>query len=165
MTGLGAATADAFYGAVAAYGLTLISNFLVGQRFWFKSIGGVFLIYLGYKTFSSKAADTAVSKVHKGLFSDYISTVFLTATNPTTILSFVAVFAGLGLGNANGDYALATLMIIGVFIGSASWWLILSAGVSLMQHKISPNVLGLINKFSGIIILFFGIFDPQVTGF
>lgn len=156
-TGLGAATADAFYGAIAAYGLTLVSNFLVGQQFWFKSIGGLFLIYLGYITFISKPAEQSVTNNHKGLVSDYISTVFLTATNPTTILSFVAVFAGLGLANINSDYFSATLMILGVFIGSALWWLILSASVSFIKHKISTNVLKLVNKASGLIIFTFGI--------
>src|SRR3989344_5776045 len=94
-TGLGAATADGLYGAVAAFGLTIISNFLVGQQFWFRLIGGAFLLYLGIKTFMSKPEEKTATENHKGLLSDYFSTIFLTLTNPTTILSFVAVFAGL----------------------------------------------------------------------
>src|SRR3989344_6339612 len=123
LTGLGAATADGLYGAVAAFGLTIISNFLVGQQFWFRLIGGVFLLYLGIKTFLSKPAEKTVTESHKGLFSDYLSTVFLTLTNPTTILSFVAVFAGLGLGSMNGNTSSAILMVAGVIVGSAFWWL------------------------------------------
>ncbi|MCE2928079.1 MAG: LysE family transporter, partial [Candidatus Caenarcaniphilales bacterium] len=114
LSGLGAASADAFYGAVAAYGLTLISNFLIGQQFWFKCIGGLFLLYLGYQTYKSKVAENCASAKHKGLLSDYFSTVFLTATNPTTILSFVAVFAGLGLANTNADYFSASMIVFGV---------------------------------------------------
>ena len=155
-TGLGAATADACYGAIAAYGLTHISNFLIGQKFWFKSIGGLFLVYLGYITFISKPAQQSTVNNHKGLLPDYFSTVLLTATNPTTILSFVAVFAGLGLGSTNNDNVSATLMVLGVFMGSALWWLILSVSVSLAKQKISTSTLEAINRTSGIVILVFG---------
>jgi threonine/homoserine/homoserine lactone efflux protein len=99
VTGLGAATADGLYGAVAAFGLTTISGFLVGQQIWLRLIGGLFLLYLGSRTFLSKSAERAASSIHKNLFRDYASTVFLTITNPMTILSFAAVFAGLGLAS------------------------------------------------------------------
>src|SRR4051812_8188873 len=92
LTGLGAATADGVYGAVAAFGLTVVSSFLTGQQFWFQLIGGAFLFYLGAKNFKATPATKAASKEHKGLLFDYISTVFLTLTNPATILSFVAIF-------------------------------------------------------------------------
>lgn len=157
LTGLGAATADGFYGAIAAFGLTVISNFLVGQQFWFRLIGGAFLLYLGLRTFVSKPAEKAATENHKGLFSDYFSTVFLTLTNPTTILSFVAVFAGLDLGSANGDTPSAILMVLGVIIGSALWWLILSGGVSLFRTKFNAASLAIVNKISGAIILIFAV--------
>lgn len=156
-TGLGAATADSLYGVVAAYGLTFISNFLIGQEFWFKLVGGIFLIYLGLQTFGIKPAQDAAKLVHRGLVSDYFSTVLLTVTNPTTILSFVAVFAGLGLGKSSGDYVSATMMVLGVFLGSALWWLILSASVSVLKHQISSNILQYINKISGLVILSCGL--------
>lgn len=156
-TGLGAATADAFYGVIAACGLTLISNFLIGQQFWFRVLGGIFLIYLAYKTFMSKPAENAVTNHHKGLITDYFSTVFLTITNPTTILSFIAVFAGLGLGNVNNTYLTAAMMVTGVLVGSALWWLILSTAVSLVKYKISRNILQMINRMSGLVILIFGV--------
>ena len=156
-TGLGAATADGLYGAVAAFGLTIISNFLVGQQFWFRLIGGAFLLYLGIKTFLSKPAEKAATENHKGLFSDYLSTVFLTLTNPTTILSFVAVFAGLGLGSINGNTPSAILMVAGVIVGSALWWLILSGGVGLFREKFNMSALAILNKISGTIIFIFAI--------
>lgn len=157
LTGLGAATADGLYGAVAAFGLTIISNFLVGQQFWFRLIGGAFLLYLGIKTFLSKPEEKTATENHKGLFSDYLSTVFLTLTNPTTILSFVAVFAGLGLGNTNGNIPSAILMVLGVIIGSALWWLILSGGVSFFRAKFNTYSLKIVNNISGVIIIIFAI--------
>ncbi len=157
LTGLGAATADGLYGAVAAYGLTIISNFMVGQQFWFRLVGGAFLLYLGRKTFLSQPAEKAAAENHKGLLSDYLSTLFLTITNPMTILSFAAVFAGLGLGSSNGDFSSATLMVAGVFVGSALWWLILSGGVSLLRSKFNASSLKIVNRISGSIIVVFAI--------
>src|SRR5258706_16191577 len=95
-TGLGAATADALYGCVAGFGLTAISNFLVGQRFWICLMGGLFMCYLGVRTFMSKPAERMAEIRKSGLLSAYGFTLLLTLSNPTTILSFIAVFAGLG---------------------------------------------------------------------
>jgi threonine/homoserine/homoserine lactone efflux protein len=158
ITGFGAATADGIYGTVAAFGLTIISGFLIGQQFWFKLVGGAFLIYLGVKTFLSHPAEKAAPDNHKGLVSDYFSTVFLALTSPATILCFIAVFAGLGLGSGNKDMFSALLMATGVFVGSASWWLILSGGVSLFRTKFSASSLGVVNNISGVIIAAFGLF-------
>src|SRR6266403_2865835 len=96
-TGLGAATADAMYGCVAAFGLTAVSGFLVGQKFWLGLIGGIFLCWLGVRKFMSKPAERPAEIAGSGLASAYFSTLLLTLTNPMTILSFVAVFAGFGL--------------------------------------------------------------------
>src|SRR5215472_15915918 len=121
-TGLGAATADAIYGCIAAFGLTAISSFLVGQRFWLGIFGGLFLCYLGVRTFISKPAEQLGDVRGGGLFSAYATTLLLKLANPMTILSFVAVFSSFGLG-ASPDYFSATTLVAGVFIGSALWWL------------------------------------------
>jgi threonine/homoserine/homoserine lactone efflux protein len=157
VTGLGAATADGMYGAVAAFGLTTISGFLVGQQLWFRLIGGVFLLYLGTKTFLSKPAEKAAVSSHKGLFSDYASTVFLTVTNPMTILSFTAVFAGLGLAGSDRSHASASLMVAGVILGSTLWSLILSTGVSLFRPLFTGRSLRIVNGISGAILIGFGV--------
>lgn len=155
-TGLGAATADAIYGFIAGFGLTLISNFLVQQKFWLQTIGAGFLIYLGIKTFREKAATKAkTNQQNKSLLLDYVTTVGLTLTNPTTILSFVAVFAGLGLANTGGNFVSASLLVLGVFIGSAIWWLILSSAVGFLGSKLNQNLLNYTNKLSGTIMLAF----------
>ena len=125
-TGLGAATADALYGTVAALGLTLISGFLLNQRDWLSLVGGGFLIYLGFTTFRANAPTTTVSDSSYGVTGSYLSALFLTLTNPMTILFFTAVFAGLGIADAAGDYVSGGLLVLGVFSGSALWWLLLT---------------------------------------
>lgn len=156
VTGLGAATADAAYGLVAAAGITAISSILIGMRFWLGLIGGSFLVYLGVKTFFSPAVTHAARSEHTGLMSDYFSTLLLTITNPMTILSFVAIFAGLGVGNTSGIFA-PVMLVAGVFLGSALWWLFLSCSVALVHHAVSPKILTYINYVSGIILIVFGI--------
>ncbi len=158
VSGLGAATADAIYGCIAGFGLAFISNFLVSQQLWFRLIGGAFLCYLGIKTFLAKPAEQAASAKGNGLFGDYASTLFLTITNPMTIISFVAIFAGLGLASASGNYASAGVLVLGVFIGSAMWWLLLSSGIALFREKVNQRGLHWVNRISGTIILGFGLF-------
>ncbi|MBT3338742.1 MAG: LysE family transporter [Anaerolineae bacterium] len=157
VSGLGAATADLFYGCVAAFGLTFISQFLINQENGLRLVGGIFLLYLGIKTFLSTGSGEAIKNQKGGLLSAYFSTFILTITNPMTILSFVAIFAGLGIVNTGGDYASALMLVTGVFIGSAAWWFLLSAGASFFQKKIDAQGLAWINKISGIIITLFGI--------
>jgi threonine/homoserine/homoserine lactone efflux protein len=156
-TGLGAATADAAYGCVAGFGLTVISSFLVGQRFWLSLIGGLFLCYLGIRTFISKPAEQAAAVRGGGLFSAFVSTLFLTLTNPMTILSFVAVFAGFGLGASPG-YLSASILVAGVFVGSAVWWLLLSSGVALFRSRVDASWMRAINRLSGGVILALGLY-------
>lgn len=158
VTGLGAAMADTVYGIIAGFGLTAISSLLLTQVFWIKLIGGLFLLYLGVKSFVTKPALKAVNVDSKGLFNNFISTFFLTITNPTTILSFLAIFAGLGLGTSKTEYSSTTVFVIGVFIGSALWWLVLSTLVGFFQSKITSNKLIWINRLSGLIIISFGLF-------
>jgi threonine/homoserine/homoserine lactone efflux protein len=158
VSGLGAATADAFYGAIAGFGLTLISGFLLTQQQSIRLLGGVFLCYLGVKTLLSRpAGEEAAVQARGGLVGAYLSTLFLTLTNPMTILSFTAIFAGLGLGAVGGDYPSALVLILGVFSGSALWWLILSGGVSILRGSFRSTRLVWVNRISGLIILSFGL--------
>ena len=156
-SGFGAATADALYGSVAGFGLTFISSILIREQFWLRLIGGVFLCYLGIKTFRSIPHQQAAPARGFGLAGDYGSTFFLTLTNPMTILSFAAVFAGLGVVNANGSYISAGILVCGVFIGSALWWFILSMGVALWRARFNPQGLLWVNRISGLIIMGFGL--------
>ena len=159
VTGLGAATADASYGTIAGFGLSIISSFLLSQEFWIQLLGGSFLIYLGIKTMISQPASESAKVNSKGLWRNFISTFFLTITSPATILSFIAIFAGLGLGTSNSNYISSTLLVLGIFLGSALWWFILSSIISVFRSKITSDKLVWINRASGLIILAFGIFS------
>jgi threonine/homoserine/homoserine lactone efflux protein len=157
VSGLGAATADTFYGGVAAFGLTAISGLLTQQQGIIRLVGGLFLLYLGLRTLLAKPATQAASVRRGGLLAAYGSTVFLTLTNPTTILSFIAIFAGLGVASGAGGFGSAGLLVLGVFCGSALWWLILSSGVSLVRARITPRVLRWVNVVSATLLVGFGI--------
>jgi len=157
VSGLGAATADAFYGGIAAFGLAFVSDFLVQQQVWLRVIGGVFLVFLGVRTILAKPNEKSQEDKKLGLAGAYGSTLLLTLTNPVTIISFVAVFASLGLGNTAGDYGSATLLVLSVFAGSATWWLVLSGSVSMLRRKVTQRVMMWINRISGTIIMGFGI--------
>ncbi len=157
ISGLGIATADAIYGCIAAFGLTLISNFFVSQQFWIRLIGGLFLVYLGIRTVLSKPAERAATAKASSFLSAYISTLLLTLTNPTTILSFVAIFAGIGVGGASKSYASAIIVVLGVFVGSVLWWCILTNIVNFFRGRFTNAWLLWINRVSGGIIAFFGV--------
>ena len=158
MTGLGAACADAVYGAIAAFGLTWLTQALIGQQLWIRVIGGAFLIYLGVRTFRARPAEREAPRGRKGLWGAFASTFVLTLTNPMTILSFMAVFAGLGLSaGTGGGAAAAALMVLGVLCGSAAWWLLLSGGVSVVRERFDAGALRWVNRVSGTLITGFGV--------
>ena len=156
-SGLGAATADACYGAVAALGLTVVSGFLVEQQFWLALVGGLFLCWLGVRTLLAAPADRAAASEAGSIGAAYASTFLLTITNPMTILAFAAIFAGAGLAAAGGDALAAGWMVLGVFGGSAAWWLLLSGGVALLRTRINERVLLWVNRAAGAMLVLFGV--------
>lgn len=159
VTGIGAAIADGVYGLIAGFGLTAISSFLVTQQYWIRLIGGLFLLYLGVKPFMAPPGNKSSGKNDRSPWHAFITTFFLTLTNPATILSFVAVFAGLGLVAESTNYLDALSLVSGITLGSACWWLLLSGGVAyILHHRLSPALLRGINHFSCIIMFVFGLY-------
>ena len=157
VSGLGGATGDAIYGCVAGFGLTFISNFLIDQQAWLRLIGGLFLCYLGVKTLLVKPAKRAASSKGNGLIGAYASTFFLTLRNPMTILSFVAIFTGLGLASTGGNSMSAGALVLGVFVGSSFWLAILCSGVDVFREKFDLRRPQWLNRISGAIITVFGL--------
>lgn len=157
LCGLGVATADALYGAVAAFGLVAITGFLVGQQPWLRLVGGAVLVYLGLRTLRARPAKSPASAGGAGLVGMYISTLGLTLTNPTTILSFAALFAGVGLGGDDRDSTTAPALVLGVFVGSALWWLILTGGIAIARRRLTSRLLRSVNTLSGLALLGFGL--------
>lgn len=156
-TGMGAAAADGLYGVVAGFGLTWVTAALVGEQHWVRLVGGLFLLYLGLRTFLAKPAAEAAPRRGGSLAGAFGSTFLLTVTNPLTILSFAAAFAGLGLGaGASGPLA-ASLLVIGVVAGSAAWWLLLSGAVGALRERFDTRALVWVNRGSGVMIFAFGV--------
>ena len=158
LSGIGAATADALYGAIAGFGLTILSNFLIGQKLWLHLIGGGLLCLLGVKTFLSRPAEPGTSVEGSSIWNAYLSTFFLTLTNPMTLLFFVAVFAGLGIGSERHHYVTAGILVAGVFIGSAMWWFVLIGFTGILRGLFNFERLQWLNRISGLIIIGFGLY-------
>src|SRR5512143_3126928 len=137
VSGLGAATADGFYGTVAALGLTLVSSFLIDQANWLRLLGGAYLCYLGVETFRSQPAQRAAEAKGRGLLGAYTSTFFLTLTDPLTIFAFAGIFAGVGAEATAGNTFGALNVVLGVFLGSSARWLILVTLTSLFRAKVN----------------------------
>lgn len=158
VSGLGAATADAVYGLIAAFGLTAISLALTDHQTAIRMGGGLFLLYLGYTAWCAKPGSQEPSETTQteGLISVYLSAFALTIANPMTILSFTVIFAGL-LGGTNGGLP-AAMLVTGVFSGSVLWWLVLAGTVSCFRSRMNHERLILINRISGVIIVCFGVF-------
>jgi threonine/homoserine/homoserine lactone efflux protein len=157
LTGMGAATADALYGCVAGFGLAGITGLLVGQRAWIQLFGGLFLCWLGVRIFLSGTEETPLVAAPGRAARGYLSALLLTLTNPMTILSFAAVFAGLGLGRVAAGPTAAGWLVAGVFTGSMAWWAMLSSASSLFKTRMNANAMRWINRLSGAVLAGFGL--------
>jgi threonine/homoserine/homoserine lactone efflux protein len=157
VSGMGIAVADGLYGAVAAFGLTAVSGVLLQYSFGIGLIGSAFLLYLGTKTLLARPTLEQSRINPTGLMKGFFSTLGLTLANPPTILAFVAIFAGLGL--VSSDYGTAALVVLGVFLGSASWWIALAAGANWLRERADPKLFRAINIVSGLSILAFAVWQ------
>jgi arginine exporter protein ArgO len=120
-------------------------------------IFGLFMLsILGWKALCSRPAERSaqVERSSSRLGAFYASTFALTLTNPLTILSFLGIFAGLGAGERSAS---SWVLVLGVFCGSALWWLLLALGVSLLRERITPAALLWVNRSSGLILLGFAV--------
>jgi threonine/homoserine/homoserine lactone efflux protein len=156
VSGLGVATADATYGAIAAFGLSAITDALVNAQQVLGLVGGVFLLWLAWRTIRSDPTDAAtVATPRLGNAGAYLSMLGLTLANPMTILSFAALFTGLGVTRGvTGD---AALVVLGVLLGSTTWWVVLTTAVATMRRRITPAWIHRINLASGVVIGAFAI--------
>jgi threonine/homoserine/homoserine lactone efflux protein len=158
VSGLGAAVADGVYGAVAGFGLTAVSVVLLDHQAAVRALGGAALLVIGLRILRAEAPASGEPPGNsRRLAGAFASCFLLTLTNPTTILSFLAIFAGLGLAEWVQDYAAAGVLVAGVLFGSALWWLVLSGTVSLVRHRLSAAALAWINRVSAAVILVFGL--------
>ena len=159
VSGFGVATGDAAYAALAAFGVAAITNFLVAERRWISLVGGIALIAIGIRT--GVAAHTPPPALpargregrHGG--REFASALALTLSNPPTILSFAAVFAGLG-PRVSAGWGPAVALVLGVMVGSSLWWVALTAIVSAVRERLTPRVTRAIALISGLALVAFG---------
>jgi threonine/homoserine/homoserine lactone efflux protein len=156
-TGLGAAVADTVYGAIAGFGVAALTSWLLDYKLVLQIVGGIFLIYLGIKSALTKITTKDEITSPCTLWKVFLTTFLLTLTNPMTILSFVAIYAGLGVVMEKGSYLSAALLTAGVFIGSILWWLILSYGAGSMRDKLKGSGTLWMNRISGAVLILFGV--------
>lgn len=156
-TGLGAACADMLYGAVAGFGVAAITALLLSYKIVLQIIGGVFLCYLGSTMLRVKAIREKEDMSQGGFWAVFTTTFFLTMTNPMTILSFIAIYAGLGVGASDSNVLSACFVTGGVFFGSALFYLIMSFVTSLLRGKMTTLGALWLNRISGAIVIGFGI--------
>lgn len=156
-SGLGAAFADGLYGAVAAFGLTLISDFLIGQNLWIRMLGGIFIVFIGVRMYFAKPVTNVEDDVPNTLGRDFLSTFIITITNPLTIMGFLAIFAGLNLINPHRGFMDASILVAGVVTGSGIWWIALVLIFGFIRSKFELSCLGTVNKIVGILIALLGI--------
>ena len=154
--GLGAAVADAFYGAVAGFGLSTVSAQLLAVEQPLGIVGGLVLITMGLRTVLAEPSHTPATVTGKSLWSAFLGTFLLTLTNPATILTFLAIYAGLGLATAL-DTMGASLFVLGVLLGSAAWWLILANVASSLRGHMNRDWMQTLNRLSGSLVLLFGL--------
>ncbi|MGN7736329.1 LysE family translocator [Sinorhizobium sp. Sb3] len=154
--GLGTAAADATYAALAAIGFAAFAAVLSMIATPLGLAGGLFMIWLGWSGLRPKPVTAAADVGGRDLVRTTIATFFLTMTSPATILSFAAIFAGLGLAEA-GDALSAAIVVVGVFLGSLGWWFFLSGGVAIARTRLPDSFVAWVSRLSGLVLISFGI--------
>ncbi len=156
-TGAGIATADATYAAAAAFGVSALSQALVSLQDPLRIVGGLVLVWLGWRAMVAPPAhDAAVAPDSARFGALYASAFALTLTNPMTIMAFGAIFASAGLG-AEATLSAAAAVTAGVALGSFTWWFALVTGVALTRHAVSDRAIVWVNRASGAAVAIFGV--------
>lgn len=156
ISGAGAAAADAFYGSIAGFGISLVIQFLLREQFWIRLVGGILLLLIGISYYFKPPRKLTQQAQEETGHSDFVSTFFLTLTNPTTVLSFLAVLAGLGMSQARASW-LTLVLVLGIFSGSLLWWIILVTAVNRLRDRFNDRAMLWMNRIAGVAIGGFGI--------
>ena len=158
LSGLGIAVADAVYGLTAAFGLTMVSDFLIAYKTWLGLGGGLFLLYLGIQTIRSyKQVSQVQSAQTRGSLNAFGSAFLLTLTNPMTVLAYVAIFSSAAI-SIDGTHGAVFILTGAILIGSLGWWVFLCGLVAVTKHKLNAQHMRTIGLVSGSILIGFGIY-------
>jgi len=158
LSGLGAATVHGTYALAAALGLSLVSGPLARHTAPLRAAAGIFLCLLGTKILFSRPADPVKNGRGCALAGAYASTLLLSLSSPVTMLTIAAVFSGAGLPGPGGGTFAALLLAAGVFLGSASWWLVLSSSVGWLSRRGIDPAVRIANRVTGAALLGFGLY-------
>jgi threonine/homoserine/homoserine lactone efflux protein len=156
-TGFGAVTADTIFGTIASFGLVAISAPLFEHQTLLRFVGAGFLLTLGVATWRRRAVPRADAPAGR-LARAYLSALFLTITNPITIIAFTGIFAGFDVVRGNMSYGQGVDLMVGVMIGALIWWVGLTLFASLFRRKgCSEEELPLLHHISGGLLIVFGL--------
>ena len=156
VSGFGAATADTLYGCIAGFSITFIIQFLLREEFWIRLFGGILLVLIGVRYYFKQPQSLSAQNQEGPEHSDYVSTLFLNLTNPTTVLSFLAILATLGMKEDRASW-LTLLLVGGIFCGSMLWWIILVSIVNRVRDQIDDHAMLWMNRVAGVAIGGFGV--------
>jgi threonine/homoserine/homoserine lactone efflux protein len=156
-SGIGVATADSFYAAIAFLGLTVLSSLIIAQQYLFRFLAGVVLILIGIRVFLSIPSDISVKTEHETYLKDYLSMVALAIANPLTLVFFLVILPGYGVVIHGTSFLSAAEFVAGIFFGSTVWWVVLCGSIGSVRSRLSGENLGLINRVSGLLISWFGV--------
>jgi threonine/homoserine/homoserine lactone efflux protein len=161
ISGLGAATADTFYGAIAGFSISLVINFLIREKFWIRLVGGALLVAIGL-VYWFKRPKSLKEESEESSHSAYVTTLLLTLTNPTTVLSYLAVLAALRLGEAR-PWTLTLFLVLGIFVGSMIWWIVLAVVSGHFRDRVNDRSIVWMNRIAAVAIGGFGIVTMAIA--
>ncbi len=156
IAGFSGASADVIYAFVAAFGITLISDFVTGFQSWIRLAGGVLLLVMGLYIFRSRLSAQIAPKRTIEHTKNFISTFFLALTNPMTLVAYAAVFSGLRSGQIVNNRFFLPMLITGVFFGSLSWFSLLTSLTYVFKKNITSRRLTVVNRIAGCLLMLFG---------
>ena len=157
VSGMGVATADTFYAAVAVLGLTVVSGFILAHQFFFRGLAGLVLVAAGMKIALSAPSGPGADGGYDSYAKDYLSLLAIALANPMTIIFFLVVLPGFGIVLGGTSLPASAAFVLGIFSGSALWWIVLGGAVGSVRSRLESRHLRLINQVSGAIIVFFGL--------
>jgi threonine/homoserine/homoserine lactone efflux protein len=161
VSGLGAAAADTLYGAIAGFSISLVINFLVREKFWIRLVGGALLVAIGI-VYWLKKPKSLKEEAEKSSHSAFVTSLLLTLTNPTTVLSYMAVLAALRLGESR-PWTLTLFLVLGIFCGSMIWWIVLAVVSGHFRKRFNDRAVVWMNRIAAVAIGSFGIVTMAIA--